>query len=84
METIVNQINAVATMINERNRTMYVGVVGLITNVNRLKKNRVTFGFRILVKNPILKACIKVRSSTGLSLVSSNFDFFAKMELIPI
>ena len=63
METMVNQDNAVKIMMSDIIRIMYNGVVELITKVNKLRKKSVAFGFKTLVKNPILNAVMRARSA---------------------
>ena len=84
METIVNHARAVVIMIKEIIRMMYNGVAGFITKVNKLRKNNVAFGFKTLVKKPILNASIRVRSVPVFSSVIFSFDPFARIEHSPI
>jgi aryl carrier-like protein len=65
-------------------RIMYNGVELPITKVKRLRKKRVAFGLRTLVRNPILNAWSRVRSERDFSAERSNLDFLDRIETTPI
>jgi len=55
-ETKINQRIVSAISMRAISKSICVGVDGLKIKVKRLKKNKVAFGLRTFVKNPILKA----------------------------
>lgn len=60
------------------------GVAGAITNVKRPRKNKVAFGFKAFVRNPILTACNGLISLAFFSGSKWAVVDFAKNVLNPI
>lgn len=79
-----NQINVISDISAPYRVFIVAGVSGLITCVNKLKKNNVAFGFNILVRKPILMAANF--SMSAIFSVKFGFTFFGfeRKDLYPI
>ena len=66
--TKLNHSAVFIIIITPKNHAIFFGTSGPITNVKRLKKNNVAFGFNTLVKKPILIAFKALISVLWISL----------------